>query len=107
MISPISIPNMNINALVNPLDFINQEQIQEQDAHSFERFFNAYMGLVNQTAEMGNIAERTSIDFALGHTDDMLAVILAQEQAYVALHFTVQVTSRIIQAYQEIMRMQV
>jgi len=37
----------------------------------------------------------------------MLAVILAQEKAYTSLNFTVQVTSRIIDAYREIMRIQV
>jgi len=51
--------------------------------------------------------ERLQIDYAAGRTDDILAVMLAQQKAYSSLNFTVQVTNKIIEAYREIMRISV
>ena len=77
-----------------------------QETQSFDTIFSAYMDMVNSAGRMEAQAQNLQIEYALGNHDDMLAVILAQEMAYTSLHFTVQVTNRIIQAYQEIMRMQ-
>ena len=98
-----------IASQINPIGLVaqNTNTINTDDAHSFESFFNAFMGIVNEASALEATSQQLSIDFAIGQTDDMLAVILAQEAAYTAMHFTIQVTSRIIQAYQEIMRMQV
>ncbi|MCL2572959.1 MAG: flagellar hook-basal body complex protein FliE [Defluviitaleaceae bacterium] len=83
-------------------------QIQEvETAQSFDTIFSAYMDMVNSAGRMEAQAQSLQIGFALGEHDDMLSVVLAQEMAYTSLYFTVQVTNRIIQAYQEIMRMQV
>ena len=83
----------------------NSSQISDTP-HSFQTFLDAYLNLTNTAGRMELQAQHVAIEYALGYTDDMLAVILAQEAAHTALNFTVQVTSRIIQAYQEIMRMQ-
>ena len=80
---------------------------ETQGAHSFESIFSAYMDMVNSAGRAEAQAQNLQIGYAMGTHDDMLAVILAQEAAYTSLFFTVQVTSRIIQAYQEIMRMQI
>ncbi|MDR2182783.1 MAG: flagellar hook-basal body complex protein FliE [Clostridiales bacterium] len=78
-----------------------------QGAQSFETMLSAFMDMVNSAGAMEARAQNLQIEYAMGNHDDMLAVILAQEAAYTSLFFTVQVTNRIIQAYQEIMRMQV
>ena len=75
--------------------------------HSFEAFLDSALRMTGTVAILEEQASQVATDFALGRHDDMLAVILAQEMAHTALNFTVQVTSRIVQAYQEIMRMQV
>ena len=74
---------------------------------TFETFFEAYMGLVNEAGRMEMQSQQLQVGFALGQHDDMMSVILAQEAAYTSLYFTVQVTNRIIEAYREIMRMQI
>ena len=73
----------------------------------FGTIFKTYMDLFSQTNDLQISAERIQLDFASGKTDDMLAVALAQEKAFTSLNFTVQVTTRIIEAYRELMRMQV
>jgi len=80
---------------------------ETQSPQGFESILSAYMDMVSSAGRLETQAQNLQIGYALGNHDDMLSVILAQEMAYTSLHFTVQVTNRIIQAYQEIMRMQV
>ena len=83
-------------------------QVNETESvQSFDTVLSAFMDMVDSAGRMEVQAQHLQIEYALGNHDDMLAVILAQEMAYTSLHFTVQVTNRIIQAYQEIMRMQI
>ena len=74
---------------------------------SFEGFFDAAVKLYDETSRLQLIDEKLQIDYATGKTDDLLAVMLAQQKAYSALNFTVQVTNKIIEAYREIMRINV
>ena len=73
----------------------------------FQSFFRAAMDLVEETNDIQLIAEQWQTDLATGRTDDVLSVLLAQDKAYNALNFTVQITNKIIESYREIMRMQV
>ena len=77
------------------------------EGESFGSIFKAYLSMLEQTNELQIANETLQLDFAAGKTDDMLAVILAQEKAFTSLNFTVQVTNKIIDAYREIMRIQV
>lgn len=45
--------------------------------------------------------------FAAGETDDLVRVVTAAEEAGIALQLAVQVRNKVVEAYQEIMRMQV
>ena len=82
-------------------------QVSEtENVQSFDTLLSAYIDMVNSAGRMEAQAQNLQIDYALGNHDDMLSVILAQEMAFTSLHFTVQITNRILQAYQEIMRMQ-
>jgi len=51
-------------------------------------------------------SENLSRDFALGKDVELHQVVLASEQASLALQLTIQIRTKIIEAYQEIMRMQ-
>jgi len=74
---------------------------------AFEGFFDAAVKLLDETNRLQLIDEQLQIDFAAGRTDDILAVVMAQQKAYSSLNFTVQVTNKIIEAYREIMRISV
>lgn len=52
-------------------------------------------------------SDRKAQELATGKTDDIAGVMLAAEKADIALRTMVQVRNKIIDAYQEIMRMQV
>lgn len=72
--------------------------------NSFDSFYKAYLSIMDETNRFQVDAEKIQVDYVTGKTDDMLAVMLAQEKAYASLNFTVQVTNKIIDAYREIMR---
>ena len=81
--------------------------IGETGKNSFRDFFDAAMNVINETNELQIESEQLQLDFVTGKSDNMVAVMLAQDKAYSSLNFTVQVTNKIIEAYREIMRMQV
>ncbi|MCL1877795.1 MAG: flagellar hook-basal body complex protein FliE [Defluviitaleaceae bacterium] len=82
-------------------------QPQEEAATPFASFFNAALGVINDTNTMVAEFEQAQLDFATGRLDDILAVQMAQDRANNAINFTSQITSRIIESYREIMRMQI
>lgn len=81
-------------------------ETQAAPGNAFSTFFNAAINMVNDTNVHQIEADMLQLDFATGRIDDILAVQLAQDRAFNSLNFTVQVTNRIIEAYREIMRMQ-
>ncbi|MCL2171378.1 MAG: flagellar hook-basal body complex protein FliE [Defluviitaleaceae bacterium] len=105
-----SVNPVNTLAAINHLQNIDATQATQETRGSgnvFSMMLDAMTNMVNTAAEFDAINQNTMLDFAIGRHDDMLAVILAQEQAFASMSFTVQVTSRIVGAYQEIMRMQI
>jgi flagellar hook-basal body complex protein FliE len=94
-----------VGASFAPLAPLAGESAGEKDAQPFEYFFDSYTNLIAQTNDYQLAADRAQLDFAAGHSDDMLSVMLAQEKAYAALSFTVQVTNKAVEAYKEIMRL--
>lgn len=62
---------------------------------------------VNNVNQLSLDADRKAQELSTGKTDDVAAVMLAAEKADIALRAMVQVRNKIIDAYQEIMKMQV
>jgi len=76
-------------------------------SNPFSAFFDAAMNVVADTNAMQHAVTDLHFAFATGRTDDILAVQLAQDRAMNSLNFTIQVTNRVVEAYREIMRMQI
>ncbi len=80
---------------------IPNKSVSEQN---FGTLLAEYLGKVNQA----NLhAEKLSQDLALGKNVELHQVMLATEQANLALQLTIQIRNKVIEAYQEVMRMQV
>jgi flagellar hook-basal body complex protein FliE len=62
---------------------------------------------VNNVNELALNADKKAQELSTGKTDDVAGVMLAAEKADIALRAMVQVRNKIIDAYQEIMKMQV
>jgi len=98
-LNEISFQTIQTNAQLN--------KPEKTSKSAFEGFFDAAVKLLDETSMLQIEDERLQIDYAAGRTDDILAVMLAQQKAYSSLNFTVQVTNKIIEAYREIMRISV
>ncbi len=85
----------------------NAIQKPAEQGKIFEDFYKAAIGMVNETNMLQKQAENISLDFAMGKTDNIHNVMIAQEKANIALQFTVQVRNNVLEAYREIMRMPV
>ena len=113
IIDTINVPSMLPNIGSGPLGPSLEHPLQrtvtinEDGRSAFEHFLQAAMDVVNETNHRHIESDIAQVRFATGQDNDMLTVVLAQERASSALNFTVQVSNRIIEAYREIMRMQV
>jgi len=71
---------------------------------SFADTLKTAIGNVNQ---LQKASDKAAQDLATGRTDNVADVMIATEKADIALRVMVQVRNKIIDAYQEIMKMQV
>lgn len=73
----------------------------------FEGVLQSAMDMVNEANDAQNKAEESAMQFMLGYatnTHDLLAV---QEKADIALNYTIAVRDKMVEAYKEIMNMQI
>ncbi|MDR2899633.1 MAG: flagellar hook-basal body complex protein FliE [Clostridiales bacterium] len=106
---------MNIDGLgnterINGYSFVeNSLKPKTQDVSTsgdFEMFFKAAMDALNETSKTEQEAQNLQLNYITGKSDDMLSVVMAEQRAYTALNFTVQVTNKIIESYRQIISMQ-
>ena len=62
---------------------------------------------ISNVNELQKASDKASQDLATGRTDNVADVMISAEKADIALRVMVQVRNKIIDAYQEIMKMQV
>lgn len=74
------------------------------DHKSFGEFLTDALGDVNKLQAS---SAQASFDLAAGTLQDVSQVTIATEKANIALQLTMQVRNKMIDAYQEVMRMQV
>ncbi len=70
-------------------------------------FSDYFKKALDETNNLLVSAQNLSDDFAAGRTDNIHQVFLAAEKADIALQFTMQIRNKIMDAYSEIMRMQI
>lgn len=73
---------------------------------SFDSLLDSAMKLVNQTEDYSNAKEVEEIRYAMGDTDSMHDLMIAQQKALVSLQYTVAVKNTAIESYRSIMNMQ-
>ena len=81
--------------------------ISDEDGKDFSTILDSMMNAVGETNALQNQAEAAEIQFALGQSDNTHDLLVAQTKANVSLQYTVAVRDRLIEAYQQIMQMQI
>jgi len=80
------------------------QQNNESAAIPFSQYLS---NALNDTNDLLLEADSISNEFAAGKTDNIQQVLIATEKADIALQFTMQIRNKILDAYNEIMRMQI
>lgn len=82
---------------------INKE-IEPEEIKTFGEFLS---DALNTTNTLQQDSARMNAALAAGKLDDISQAVVAAEKADIALQLTLQVRNRAVEAYQELMRMQV
>ncbi|MDD4146281.1 MAG: flagellar hook-basal body complex protein FliE [Clostridia bacterium] len=92
-----------INSL-SALEFGKNNNQVKDNVQNFGDFLKNALSKVNTTQLQ---AEQMTSDFVIGNNVELHQVVLATEKAALALQLTMQIRNKVIEAYQELMRMQV
>lgn len=78
----------------------------DEDGSAFSSILDSAARLINQTNAYSNAAEEEEIKYALGETDNIHDLQIAQQKANVSLQYTVAVGDAFMSGYKELMNMQ-
>ena len=81
--------------------------ISDESAGDFSSILDSMINSLDETNTLQNQAEASAIQFALGESDNMHDLLVAQTKANTALQYTVAVRDKLVEAYQQIMQMQI
>jgi flagellar hook-basal body complex protein FliE len=94
-VNPVSMPVMSGSKLV------------KVDNEVRSASFASYLGdALNEVNNLQLKADELTSKMVIGEVEDIHMVMLASEQAKMALQLTVQIRNKLVEAYQEISRMQ-
>lgn len=85
---------------------IENQNLNTEDA-SFSSVLQSAKDMLNETSELQNQAEEAEMQFMLGYATNTHDLQVIQEKADIALNYTIAVRDRMLEAYKEIMNMQI
>ena len=77
----------------------------DDNKSAFSTLFDSAVKMVNETNDYSNAAEE-EIKYALGESDSIHDLQIAQQKANVSLQYTVAVRNAFVQGYRELMNLQ-
>jgi flagellar hook-basal body complex protein FliE len=103
---------MDISSLTGVTsDYLNtyakQNSLVDTSDDSFSAVLSSMLSSLDETNDLQNAAEEAEIQFALGQSTNTHDLLIAESKAEVALQYTVAVRDKIIDAYKELMQMQI
>jgi len=101
-------PGITSISQIIPVTKSQQQAKSVTDASSMSKDFGEMLsGAINNLAETENTANAAIADLAAGKDVDLHQVMLSMQEADIAFQVALQTRNKIVDAYQEIMRMQV
>ncbi len=90
-------------ALINNL---NLSKVESDNEVSFDNLLGSALRMYQETDQLQKAAETSEINFALGYATSTHDLAIAQQKANIALQYTVKVTNKALEAYKELLNMQ-
>jgi flagellar hook-basal body complex protein FliE len=85
----------------------NQNILAGQAGQTIGKPFSEFLGeAFNNVNSLQHQSRQATIDLAAGRIQDLSEVTIAAEKASIAMSLTLQVRNKVVEAYQEIIRMQ-
>lgn len=97
----------NVNTLEGLTESSNLSKVDTESGNGFESLLNSAIEMYKETDSLQSEAETAEINFALGYATSTHDVAIAQYKANIALQYTVKVTNKALEAYKELMNMQI
>lgn len=79
----------------------------DSNKSSFSTILDSAMNTMKETDSLSQQAEQAAMDFTLGNTDSIHELTIAQQKAYQSLQYTVAIKNAFLDAYKEIMQIQI
>lgn len=99
--------NLTSGAIERAADTASATGVREQAAEGFDDIFSKAMESLNTTNAYLSDAENEKIRWALGETENTHELTTALQKASTALQYTVAVRDKFLEAYREIMQIQI
>jgi flagellar hook-basal body complex protein FliE len=96
-----------INSLLSLEPTLKRTEQPDPAQTSGETFAQMLDRALEQVHQDLATADEMAVKLATGEIDDIAQVMIASERANLSLGLTIQVRNKVIEAYQEIMRMQI
>ena len=75
--------------------------VQGYGSEGFESIFKSALDMVKQTNDLTNAAEQEEMKFALGNSDNIADLMVAQRKANISLQYTVAISNECLQGNNE------
>lgn len=102
---------MTVSAVDNTqsllIDNLNLSKTETDNSNVFDNLLSSALDMYKETDALQNAAEESEINFALGYASNTHDLAIAQYKANIALQYTVKVTNKALEAYKELMNLQI
>lgn len=81
-------------------------KVTTNESEAFSSLLNSAINMYSEADQLQKKAEQAEMNFAMGYSDNTHDLALVQQKASIALQYTVRVTNKFLEAYKEIMNIQ-
>lgn len=98
---------MEISSIVQNIPPLSEKAAEKQGAGREDFFSEVLNSALKKLNETQIKADNLSLEFLTGEVQDIHQVTIAMQEAKLSMQLAVEVRNKVIEAYQEILRMQV
>ncbi|MDY6328815.1 MAG: flagellar hook-basal body complex protein FliE [Lachnospiraceae bacterium] len=102
-----SVNNLATQYINEALKPSTTETGKTNNKEAFSDLLSSAMQMIKETNDLSNAANAEQMNFALGYSDNTHDLAIAQQKAALSLQYTVAVKNKVLEAYKEIMNMQI
>lgn len=102
-----SVSNLATQYINEALKPSTAETSKTNNKEAFPDLLSSAMKMIKETNDLSNAANAEQMNFALGYSDNTHDLAIAQQKAALSLQYTVAVKNKVLEAYKEIMNMQI